>query len=84
MNQSEAQSEHEIANIRSRKGLQHSTKARSSIGISEGELKQLEKIDVAGIRNYKKRHLKLLSINERLGIIHAHLTEYTSQKDVAS
>ena len=84
MNQSEVQPEHEIANIHSRKGLQHSTKARSSTGISESELKQLEQIDVVGIRKYKKRHLKLLSINERLGIIHAHLIEYTSQKDVAS
>ena len=79
MNQSEVQPEYEIANIRSRKGLKHSTKARSSIGISESERKQLEQIDVVGIRKYKKRHLKLLSADERLGIIHAHLTEHTSQ-----
>ena len=84
MNQSEDQPEYEIANIRSRKGLKLSTKARSSTGISESERKQLEQIDVVGIRKYKKRHLKLLSVNERLDIIHAHLTEYTSQKDVAS
>ena len=54
-----------MANIRSRKGLWLSTKARSSTGISEKERKKLEQMDVVSIGKYKKRHLKMLTINEK-------------------
>ena len=67
----------------SRKGMKYSTCKTNPDGLSGKEIKQLQMKDIIPCRNYKKRTLKQLSVDDQIGIIKSTLAEYNFHEDVA-
>ena len=70
--------------IRSRNGLTYSTRARDSQKLSAAEYRQLEREEAWRTGKMSRRHLKQLTADERVGIVHSYLEEHLFMKDVAA
>ena len=75
---------HEGPAIRSRKGMTYSTKARDTQNLSVADYHKFERSQAWRTGKMSRRHLKDLSADERIGIIHSYLEEHLFMKDVAA